>query len=105
MKRLALIVAATTLVAFLIFFFSTEPRAKPSSCYPAQQLMDDLHDLHNEKVVFRGIGMRGHVTVVTLDVKSQRWTAYVVKPVNPPMACIVDWGSSGSSQGKSGERS
>ena len=105
MKRSVLIVAATTLVAFLLFWFTTESKARSGTCYPAQQLMDNLHDLHNEKVVFRGIGAHGHVTVVTLDTNTERWTAYVIKPVTPPMACIVDWGSSGSTQEKPGERS
>lgn len=90
------------LAIVVIMWFSNSSFAQVTQCYPAQQLMDRLHDTFNEKTVFKGIGRLGHVTVITLDKDTERWTAYVIKPELPPMACIVDFGSSGSSERKPG---
>ncbi|HAW76903.1 MAG TPA: hypothetical protein DCW74_14365 [Alteromonas australica] len=90
------------LALVVIIWFSSSAFAQVNQCYPAQQLMDRLHDTFNEKAVFKGIGRLGHVTVITLDKDTERWTAYVIRPELPPMACIVDFGSSGSTEEKLG---
>ena len=102
MNKRPLIAMLLFLLLGVIIWFSSSAFAQGNKCYPAQKLMDDLHDLHNEKTIFKGIGSMGHVTVVTLDRDTERWTAHVIRPQVPPMACIVDWGSSGSTEEKPG---
>ena len=102
MNNRPLIAMLLFLVIGVIIWFSSSAFAQVGSCYPAQQLIDKLHDQHNEKTIFKGIGSMGHVTVITLDRDTERWTAYVIKPQAPPMACIVDYGSSGSTKEKPG---
>ena len=99
-------IALLVLLGFIVIvWFSSSALAQVTQCYPAQQLMDELHDKFKEKTIFKGIGRLGHVTVITLDKDTERWTAYVIKPELPPMACIVDFGSSGSTEEKPGVRS
>jgi hypothetical protein len=54
-----------------------------------------LEGLHKEKIIFRGVSTRGHVTIIHLNKETGTWSANVILPSDINSLCMVDAGTTG----------
>ena len=54
-----------------------------------------IEDKHGEKLIFRGLSHRGHITFVYYNDTSATWSAVIVRPETSTQLCMVDAGSTG----------
>ena len=64
-------------------------------CRSIENFKRIIVDNHKEKLIFRGISARGHVTFIHLNTDTQTWTAAIVRPNDPKSMCLVDAGFTG----------
>jgi hypothetical protein len=64
-------------------------------CRSIEDFKRVIVDGHKEKLIFRGISARGHVTFIHLNTDTQTWTAAIVKPSDTKTMCLVDAGFTG----------
>ena len=64
-------------------------------CRSIEDFKRVIVDGHKEKLIFRGISARGHVTFIHLNTDTQTWTASIIKPSDTKSMCLVDAGFTG----------
>ena len=64
-------------------------------CRSIEDFKRVIIDGHKEKLIFRGISARGHVTFIHLNTDTQTWTASIIKPSDTKSMCLVDAGFTG----------
>ena len=64
-------------------------------CRSIEDFKRVIVDGHKEKLIFRGISARGHVTFIHLNTDTQTWTASIIKPSDTKSMCLVDAGLTG----------
>ena len=72
--------------------------AQPSpqmGCKPLPMAAGVIEGLHKERIIFRGVSNRGHVTIIHLNKDSGTWSANVILPTNINQLCMVDAGTTG----------
>ena len=65
------------------------------TCKPLPMAAGVLEGLHKERIVFRGVSNRGHVTIIHLNKKTGTWSANVILPNDINSLCMVDAGTTG----------
>ena len=66
-----------------------------STCKPLPMAAGVLEGLHKERIVFRGVSARGHVTIIHLNKETGTWSANVILPNDINSLCMVDAGTTG----------
>tara|TARA_R100001480_G_scaffold147001_3_gene145802 strand:- start:105 stop:461 length:357 start_codon:yes stop_codon:yes gene_type:complete len=85
-------------VAIALVFTGVNAETKESpqmGCRSIEDFKRVIVDGHKEKLIFRGISARGHVTFIHLNTDTQTWTAAIVKPSDTKTMCLVDAGFTG----------
>jgi len=70
-------------------------QAQELGCRSIENFKRVIADGHKEKLIFRGISARGHVTFIHLNTDTQTWTAAIVKSSDTQSMCLVDAGFTG----------
>ena len=86
------------LVGIVIAFVEVNAETKQPQqmgCRSLEDFKRIVVDGHKEKLIFRGISARGHVTFINLNTDTQTWTAAIVRPNDPKSMCLVDAGFTG----------
>jgi len=86
------------LVGIVIAFVEVNAETKQPQqlgCRNIEDFNRVIVDGHKEKLIFRGISARGHVTFIHLNTDTQTWTASIVKPNDTQSMCLVDAGFTG----------
>jgi hypothetical protein len=86
------------LTGALLLSFVGLSNAQPASsmqCKPLPMAAGVIEGLHKERIVFRGVSNRGHVTIIHLNKDTGTWSANVVLPTNINQLCMVDAGTTG----------
>ena len=86
------------LVGIVIAFVEVNAETKQPQELGCRSLADFkrvIVDGHKEKLIFRGISARGHVTFINLNTDTQTWTAAIVRPNDTKSMCLVDAGFTG----------
>ena len=86
------------LVGIVIAFVEVNAETKQPQelgCRSLEDFKRVIVDGHKEKLIFRGISARGHVTFINLNTDTQTWTAAIVRPNDPKSMCLVDAGFTG----------
>ena len=65
------------------------------TCKPLPMAAGVLEGLHKERIVFRGVSARGHVTIIHLNKETGTWSANVILPTDLNSLCMVDAGTTG----------
>jgi hypothetical protein len=65
------------------------------TCKPLPMAAGVLEGLHKERIVFRGVSTRGHVTIIHLNKETGTWSANVILPNDINSLCMVDAGTTG----------
>ena len=65
------------------------------TCKPLPMAAGVLEGLHKEKIIFRGVSTRGHVTIIHLNKETGTWSANVILPNDINSLCMVDAGTTG----------
>ena len=65
------------------------------TCKPLPMAAGVLEGIHKERIVFRGVSNRGHVTIIHLNKETGTWSANVILPTNINSLCMVDAGTTG----------
>jgi hypothetical protein len=65
------------------------------TCKPLPMAAGVLEGLHKERIIFRGVSNRGHVTIIHLNKESGTWSANVILPSDINSLCMVDAGTTG----------
>ena len=82
----------------LLLSFVGLSNAQPASsmqCKPLPMAAGVIEGLHKEKIVFRGVSNRGHVTIIHLNKDTGTWSANVILPTKITELCMVDAGTTG----------
>ena len=66
-----------------------------ANCKPLPMAAGVLEGLHKEKIIFRGVSTRGHVTIIHLNKETGTWSANVILPSDINSLCMVDAGTTG----------
>ena len=66
-----------------------------ATCKPLPMAAGVLEGLHKERIIFRGVSNRGHVTIIHLNKKTGTWSANVILPNDINSLCMVDAGTTG----------
>ena len=66
-----------------------------ATCKPLPMAAGVLEGLHKEKIIFRGVSTRGHVTIIHLNKETGTWSANVILPSDINSLCMVDAGTTG----------
>ena len=86
-------------VGLLCFYgFSEAIGQGPSSkvgCVPRDKGLSLLEDRYNERIIFRGISQKGHITLLHLNKDTGTWSANIIVPSNVSEICLVDSGITG----------
>lgn len=85
-------------VAIALVFTGVNAETKQSQqlgCRNIEDFKRVIIEGHKEKLIFRGISARGHVTFIHLNTDTQTWTASIVKPSDTQSMCLVDAGFTG----------
>tara|TARA_R100001015_G_C4562993_1_gene122494 strand:+ start:80 stop:448 length:369 start_codon:yes stop_codon:yes gene_type:complete len=83
---------------FVIFMNITVSWSQVKSsvtCKPLPMAAGVLEGLHKERIVFRGVSNRGHVTIIHLNKETGTWSANVILPTDLNSLCMVDAGTTG----------
>ena len=86
------------LVGIVIAFVEVNAETKQPQelgCRSLEDFKRVIVDGHKEKLIFRGISARGHVTFIHLNTDTQTWTASIIKPSDTKSMCLVDAGFTG----------
>ena len=86
------------LVGIVIAFVEVNAETKQPQqlgCRSVEDFKKVIVDGHKEKLIFRGISARGHVTFINLNTDTQTWTAAIVRPNDTKSMCLVDAGFTG----------
>ena len=86
------------LVGIVIAFVEVNAETKQPQqlgCRSVEDFKKVIVDGLKEKLIFRGISDRGHVTFINLNTDTQTWTAAIVRPNDPKSMCLVDAGFTG----------
>lgn len=84
-------------IALLLSFVGLS-NAQPASsmeCKPLSLSAGVIEGLHKERIIFRGVSNRGHVTIIHLNKDTGTWSANVILPTNINQLCMVDAGTTG----------
>lgn len=65
------------------------------TCKPLPMAAGVLEGLHKERIIFRGVSNRGHVTIIHLNKETGTWSANVILPNDINSLCMVDAGTTG----------
>ena len=65
------------------------------TCKPLPMAAGVLEGIHKERIVFRGVSNRGHVTIIHLNKETGTWSANVILPTDLNSLCMVDAGTTG----------
>jgi len=90
--------ACVALFLFIVFMNITISYSQTSpnmGCKPLPTAAGIIEGLHKERIVFRGVSNRGHVTVIHLNKNTGTWSANVILPKNITQLCMVDAGTTG----------
>ena len=66
-----------------------------ATCKPLPMAAGVIEGLHKERIVFRGVSNRGHVTIIHLNKETGTWSANVILPNDINSLCMVDAGTTG----------
>ena len=66
-----------------------------ATCKPLPMAAGVLEGLHKERIIFRGVSNRGHVTIIHLNKETGTWSANVILPNDINSLCMVDAGTTG----------
>jgi len=87
------------LVALCLFTFNVSKSYSQTPIQPGCQSLDkakkQIEDKHGEKLIFRGLSHRGHITFIYYNDTSGTWSAVIVRPETSNLLCMVDAGSTG----------
>ena len=87
------------LVALCLFTFNVSKSYSQTPMQPSCQSLDkakrQIEDKHGEKLIFRGLSNRGHLTFIYYNATSATWSALIVRPETSNLLCMVDAGSTG----------
>ena len=86
-------IASAILLSFV--GLSNAQPASSMECKPLPMAAGVIEGLHKEKIVFRGVSNRGHVTIIHLNKDTGTWSANVILPTNITELCMVDAGTTG----------
>lgn len=65
------------------------------TCKPLPIAAGVIEGIHKERIIFRGVSERGHVTIIHLNKETGTWSANVILPTNINSLCMVDAGTTG----------
>ena len=82
-------------VALVFTGVNAETKKSQLICKSIEEFKSVIIDKHGEKLVFRGISARGHVTFIHFNPKTQAWSAAIVRPTDTQNMCLVDAGFTG----------
>lgn len=86
-------------IALCLFMFNVSKSygktVSQSGCETLENAKIQIEDKHGEKLIFRGISARGHVTFIYYNTTSSTWTAAIIRPETTDMLCLVDAGLAG----------
>ena len=68
-------IGSLTLVVLLVVLTCVAKAQQQLPCSPTKETMEKLQQQHKEALVFRGISVRGHITIIHLNKDSGTWTA------------------------------
>ena len=88
-------IGSLTLVVLLVVLTCVANAQQQLPCSPMKETMEKLHQQHKEALIFRGISVRGHITIIHLNKDSGTWTASIIRPTDPTVMCGVDAGTTG----------
>tara|TARA_R100001224_G_scaffold50378_1_gene29067 strand:- start:226 stop:558 length:333 start_codon:yes stop_codon:yes gene_type:complete len=86
------------LTGALLSSFINVSIAQPSpqmGCKPLPMAAGVIEGLHKERIIFRGVSNRGHVTIIHLNKDTGTWSANVIMPTDIGKLCMVDAGTTG----------
>jgi len=83
------------IMVVLLVVLTCAVNAEQSMCKPMKETMDRLKNYYKERMIFRGISARGHITLVYLNEDKGTWTASIIRPTDPTVMCGVDAGTTG----------
>ena len=69
--------------------------AQQIGCEPREKVLRSLSEKYKENLIFRGISVRGHITIIHLNKDTGKWTASIIRPTDPTLMCGVDAGTTG----------
>jgi hypothetical protein len=96
MKNKLIITGGILGVVLLSFIGLSSAQSTPSvGCKSMGVATGIIEGLNKQRVIFRGISARGHVTIIHLNKDTGTWSANVVLPTNVNMLCNVDAGTTG----------
>ena len=91
-------VACIFILIFVICMNISIAWSQPKSsitCKPLPIAAGIIEGIHKERIVFRGVSERGHVTIIHLNKKTGTWSANVIMPKDINSLCMVDAGTTG----------
>ncbi len=91
-------VACIFILIFVICMNISVAWSQPKSsitCKPLPIAAGIIEGIHKERIVFRGVSERGHVTIIHLNKTTGTWSANVIMPRDINSLCMVDAGTTG----------
>lgn len=91
-------VACIFILIFVICMNISIAWSQPKSsitCKPLPIAAGIIEGIHKERIVFRGVSERGHVTIIHLNKTTGTWSANVIMPRDINSLCMVDAGTTG----------
>tara|TARA_R100001230_G_C5664545_1_gene169137 strand:+ start:264 stop:644 length:381 start_codon:yes stop_codon:yes gene_type:complete len=91
-------VACIFILIFVICMNISVAWSQPKSsitCKPLPIAAGIIEGIHKERIVFRGVSERGHVTIIHLNKTTGTWSANVIMPKDINSLCMVDAGTTG----------
>ena len=91
-------VACIFILIFVICMNISIAWSQPKSsitCKPLPIAAGIIEGIHKERIVFRGVSERGHVTIIHLNKTTGTWSANVIMPKDINSLCMVDAGTTG----------
>ena len=85
-------------VAIALVFTGVNAETKKNQelrCKSIEDFKKVITGEHGEKLIFRGISSRGHVTFIHFNHKTQAWSAAIIRPSDTQNMCLVDAGFTG----------
>ena len=91
-------VACIFILIFVICMNISIAWSQPKSsitCKPLPIAAGIIEGIHKERIVFRGVSERGHVTKIHINKTTGTWSANVIMPRDINSLCMVDAGTTG----------
>ncbi len=87
------------LIALCLFTFNVSKSYSQTPIQPGCQNLEKakstIEDKHGERLIFRGLSRRGHLTFIYYNDTSGTWSAVIIRPETSTQLCMVDAGSTG----------